>query len=257
MIFYYTGTGNSLFAARKLLYRGEQLVNMAEACQNHEFVYQIPTHERVGFVYPELCGAVPETVCEFVKQAILNNVRYVFAVVTCAGERAMSAQILEDLLAERFLPLQYANFVTMPNNALIYADVQTDEKAAAILKTAEQRLGTIREELRKHPIHPADRRFLPKITRRIYPVATATKKFFADENCIGCGICAKICPSKAIEMQNGMPVWVKSHCDLCVGCINRCPKQAIQYGKSTKNRTRYVNPVLKQAAAPTDTSEEA
>ena len=256
MIFYFTGTGNSLFAARKLLYRGEQLVNMAEACQNNQFVYQIPTHERVGFVYPELCGAVPKTVCEFVKRAILNNVRYVFAVVTCGGKRAMSAQILEDLLAEQFLPLQYANYVTMPNNAVIYTDVPTDEETAKILKAAEQRLGTIREELRSHPIHPADRRLLPKITKRLYPVATMTKEFSADDNCIGCGICAKNCPSGAIEMQDGKPVWTKKTCNLCVSCINRCPKQAIQYGKGTRKRRRYINPVQK-ASSEEAAAEEA
>ena len=248
MIFYFTGTGNSLFIARKLLYRGEQLVNIADALKNGELVYQIPTHERVGFVYPELCGTVPETVQTFIQKAILNNVRYVFAVVTCAGSRAMSGQTLEDLLRARFLPLQYADFVTMPNNAMIYTEVQDDEKSAKILKAAEQKVAVMREELRKHPIQPADRRFLPKLCDFIYPFATSTKHFFADEDCIGCGLCAKNCPSRAIEMQDGMPVWVKSRCDLCVSCINRCPKKAIQYGKKTKKRRRYLNPVLKKPA---------
>lgn len=256
MIFYYTGTGNSLFVARKLLYKNEQLVNIADALNKGELVYQIPMHERVGFVYPEYCGSVPETVREFVGRVILNNVRYVFAVVTCAGVRAMSAQILEDLLRERFLPLQYADFVTMPNNALIYGEVQSDEKAAEMIKAAEQKIGVMREALRKHPIQPADLRFLTKITRRLYPMVNLTKKFYADENCIGCGFCAKNCPAKAIEMQDGMPVWTKAHCDLCMGCINRCPKQAIQYGKKTKNRRRYVNPILRQKMPDTDNSEE-
>ena len=31
----------------------------------------------------------------------------------------------------------------------------------------------------------------------------------------------------------------------CNGCINRCPVSAIQYGKKTASRGRYVNPVLK------------
>ncbi|MBR4550355.1 MAG: hypothetical protein IKO83_10630 [Oscillospiraceae bacterium] len=33
-------------------------------------------------------------------------------------------------------------------------------------------------------------------------------------------------------------------CSGC-GCINRCPVSAIQYGKRTVDRGRYVNPVLK------------
>jgi ferredoxin len=31
----------------------------------------------------------------------------------------------------------------------------------------------------------------------------------------------------------------------CLACINRCPVKAIQYGSSTRRRTRYENPVLK------------
>ncbi|MGI5933052.1 MAG: 4Fe-4S dicluster domain-containing protein, partial [Eubacterium sp.] len=33
-----------------------------------------------------------------------------------------------------------------------------------------------------------------------------------------------------------------SHCTKCSACINRCPVQAIQYGKRTKKRPRYVHP---------------
>lgn len=31
MVFYFTGTGNSLFAAKRLLFEGEKLINIADA----------------------------------------------------------------------------------------------------------------------------------------------------------------------------------------------------------------------------------
>ena len=46
-------------------------------------------------------------------------------------------------------------------------------------------------------------------------------------------------------MTDGRPVWTKNKCLKCCGCINRCPVSAIQYGKRTASRGRYVNPVLK------------
>ena len=73
----------------------------------------------------------------------------------------------------------------------------------------------------------------------------STKAFYADEKCIGCGKCASICPAGTIEMIDGHPAWTKSKCLKCCGCINRCPVSAIQYGKKTASRGRYVNPVLK------------
>ena len=58
-------------------------------------------------------------------------------------------------------------------------------------------------------------------------------------------VTGSICPIDAIELQNGKPVWVKKHCTQCLGCINRCPVQAIEYGKDTPGRRRYVHPDLR------------
>ncbi|MFQ7798375.1 MAG: 4Fe-4S binding protein [Coprobacillus cateniformis] len=33
-----------------------------------------------------------------------------------------------------------------------------------------------------------------------------------------------------------------NHCTHCMACISRCPKGAIEYGKKTKDRIRYVCP---------------
>ena len=66
-----------------------------------------------------------------------------------------------------------------------------------------------------------------------------------DDTCIACSKCEANCPAGAIRMENGRPVWAKKKCLKCCGCINRCPVAAIQYGKKTAARGRYVNPVLK------------
>ena len=86
---------------------------------------------------------------------------------------------------------------------------------------------------------------LGKVWLAAYHACMGTKPFRADEKCIGCGKCASICPSGAIEMVGGRPKWTKNKCLKCCGCINRCPVSAIQYGKRTIHRGRYVNPVLK------------
>ena len=245
MIFYFTGTGNSLHAARKLLYKGEQLVDMAKALEDGALSYQLSEGERVGFVYPEYCGTFGATVREFVSKLELQGFRYVFALITCAG-KGVSGGELRKLLESRGIPLHYADFVVMPSNCVTFFDVPGEEKAAEILQKAEAYLAELREELRSHPVDPPKQSLHTAMIAKTYVFANGTKKYFADDRCIGCGLCAKNCPSHAIEMQNGGPVWVKPHCDLCCGCINRCPVQAIQYGKGTKNRRRYVHPDLKK-----------
>ena len=72
-----------------------------------------------------------------------------------------------------------------------------------------------------------------------------TSNFCVEDCCIGCGLCAKKCPVQAIRMQNAKPVWVKEKCVMCLGCLHRCPRFAIQYGSRTKNHGQYTNPNVK------------
>ena len=46
---------------------------------------------------------------------------------------------------------------------------------------------------------------------------------------------------ETIAMAEGRPVW-QGHCVQCLACLHRCPVTAVQYGKKTANKGRYVNP---------------
>ena len=46
-------------------------------------------------------------------------------------------------------------------------------------------------------------------------------------------------PLNNINMVDGKPVWGNT-CIHCSACINRCPKLAIEYGKKTIGKNRYV-----------------
>ena len=45
--------------------------------------------------------------------------------------------------------------------------------------------------------------------------------------CIGCGECFRICPAKAIEMKNNLPVIDRSKCIYCFCCQEFCPEGAM------------------------------
>ena len=55
--------------------------------------------------------------------------------------------------------------------------------------------------------------------------------------CIGCGICAKNCPTQNIKIEDGKAV-ASSKCTMCYRCINHCPKQAM----TLLGKTLYVQP---------------
>jgi len=245
MIFYFTGTGNSLAAAKKLLVQGEQLISMTQALQEGTCSYTVRKGERVGFVYPEYCSSLGGSVLRFIRQLQLENVGYVYAVATCGGNRSKSAGLLKRELKKRGIPLHNAFFVSMPNNAVTYFAVPSEDEAKKILEGVNPQILKIREaishrESRSIPVGIGD-----YVSQKIYQLATTTKPFRVEDSCIGCGLCEKNCPVQAIRLEDGKPVWVKSHCDQCTACINRCPVHAIQYGKKTKDRGRYVHPLLR------------
>lgn len=66
------------------------------------------------------------------------------------------------------------------------------------------------------------------------------KKFWADEKCISCKKCEKICPAGNISVNEN--VEFGDRCYLCMRCIHQCPVEAIQIGKSTIDKFRWKGP---------------
>ncbi|HAM68008.1 MAG TPA: hypothetical protein DCP68_00115 [Ruminococcus sp.] len=244
MIFYFTGTGNSLAVAKQLALEGEALIDMAKARNSGQFTYVRQKKERVGFVFPVYCGTLPTVVYDFVQSLDLQGKGYTFAVVTCGGDRSSCAGLLADELKKHGIPLHYAETVPMPNNAITVMQTCTPEQERSQLEKGAEMLSEVRRALAEKRIRPVRSSRMARMMLTLYRKCAVTRLFFTEDSCTGCGLCARNCPEQAIRMKEGRPVWVKPHCSHCSGCINRCPAKAIQFGKKTAARRRYVHPDL-------------
>lgn len=240
MVFYFTGTGNSLYAAKKILNaEGGALINMAQdRDMPHEYAL---SGESVGFVFPVYFYTVNDVVAEFVQKLKITGAGYTYAVITCGGSIGGAGALLKEMLAERGIKLDAVYSVVMPDNAMLYYNISDAETAEKELQKADAVLDGIIADIAAKKPTDFGTAAVSKMSRGIYHAFSSTKKFTATDKCISCGKCAQNCPDKAIVMENGRPKWIKAKCTTCLACINRCPAAAIQHGKKTEKRNRYEN----------------
>ncbi len=258
MIFYFSATGNSLWVAKQLGERlGEQLVSINNVLQSEKpvFEYTLSPNERVGFVFPVHSWGPPTLLLKFLKQLNLNGYagQQVFAVCTCGDDAGCTRQLFDKHLKEKGLRLNSCHTVQMPNTYILlpFFDVDSNEVEKKKLENANNEV----EQISKAIIEKKENKYLyikgfaSKIkSYLIYPLFAkytyGPSKFYANANCIHCGLCEKFCPNRNIIMKEHNPVWLQQ-CVQCLACIHRCPVRAIEYGKITKKKGRYQNPELK------------
>lgn len=252
MIFYFTGTGNSYHVAKELQEATEErLISIAEAVKKKQYEYKASTKERIGFVFPVYYWGLPTIVEEFVKRLQIKHGKgnFVYTVVTCGASIGMTMRRMEKLLHKKGLSLDSGYSIRYPDNYIILYDVPTKEEQEQQLTDAAPVLEDIREEIvtRKKGILRITRGKAPHLLSGIlhfyYRKNRKTTSFYANADCTGCGLCSRICPTGCITMKEISPEWGKE-CTQCLGCINRCPTAAIQYGRKTEKRSRYVHPDL-------------
>jgi NAD-dependent dihydropyrimidine dehydrogenase PreA subunit/flavodoxin len=250
IIYYFTGTGNSLAVAEGLCRRlGEcELVPVALAARTPGPVF--PEADRVGIIAPVYFSGLPSIVAEFSRFLDLSKVPYTFAVMTLGSSGGTAAlHQLDRILAEgpgkRGLDAGFT--VKMPGNYILMYGPRKKELIERTLTDAGLWVEAI-ATLVQGNIHqkPSAGLFGSLIHRMIYPrfiagVHEADRKFTVDDRCTSCGRCAEVCPVENIRLEEGRPVWLH-HCEQCMACIQLCPAEAIQAGKKTEKRGRYHHP---------------
>ncbi len=104
-----------------------------------------------------------------------------------------------------------------------------------------------------------------KTACRMYPVVpreweerTRGSVGITVEDCIGCGICARACPTKAIDVDKKEGKWAikRMQCIQCSACVDNCPKTCLTMENlyTLPNTEKVVDvfdiPTKKEASAP-------
>ena len=251
MIFYFSATGNSKYAALKIAATTEEEpVAISDCLKSRKFIFEISDQERIGFVTPTYFLGLPSVVIEFLEKLELRMPGqyhpYIYHVATFGTTTGQVGKTVDEFLNKKRLSLGGRFSVQMPDTWTPVFNLTDKEKIKRINDRAEKQIAEAAEKIKQELVGDFSRRKLPmaavKLYYPLYERQRETKHFTVDDRCIGCGLCAKKCPAGAIEMQGDRPVWVREKCALCLGCLHRCPQVAIQYGKKTKKHGQYLNP---------------
>ena len=248
VIYYFSGTGNSLSAAKTLAGTlGDcELVPVQSLAGQGEIR---PGAERAGIACPVYFAGLPVMVAKFAARLDCSQVKYTFALLTYGGSGSSSAlrQLDGIMKGSHGRGLDGAFSVKMPGNYILMYGSPSGEKQAEILASAGHELKAVaasvgRCEPREIPKSLTGRLFHALFYSRFAAGAHArAKKFSVNDACTSCGTCVKVCPAGNIELVDGRPSW-DDRCEVCCACIHLCPAHAIQAGTGTKKRPRYRNP---------------
>jgi ferredoxin len=245
VIFYYTGTGNSLWSARRLAEKlgGAKLLPMKDTG-----LFAAGDADALGFVFPVHMWGIPGPVLNFLEKIALKPGVYCFALAVNAGQVSRTLLQLRGVLARRGVALAAGYSIALPSNYIPWGGPGTEKRRNNLFRQAREKIdeagdfiaGKNSGKVEKGPLW--QRILFTAIYQMTFKqVKTMDKGFWCDDRCNACGICVTICPAQNIVLTAGKPVWQHA-CEQCLACIQWCPRESIQYGKKTPAYERYHHP---------------
>lgn len=249
VIFYFSGTGNTRWAAKKMSEKlGDcELINIAEYDYRDRVIAK-----RVGIMFPVYFWGIPNIIKEFIKQVRIDGKPYLFEVHTMGGYDGITVLQMTKLLADRHLNLDASYRFKLVNNCIVnerFFTIPEEKGVRKLFEKAEKSMNQYVKKIFAKENHFYKEPIIYKLWHKTGFNLNETegalnpergKNFELSNRCTGCGTCESTCPVKNITIKDGKPEW-ENHCEYCLACIHACPKEAINYGTS-KGRKRYHFP---------------
>ncbi|NQT26672.1 4Fe-4S binding protein [candidate division KSB1 bacterium] len=257
LIYYFSGTGNTEWVARKLARRFHTFghTTIVLSCESlYEEYLEPELSDMVGLLFPVHSSYPPKIFRDLIRRLppVINQP--LFAITTSgymAGDTAWKA--VQPLKAIGYDPVVLEN-VIMPNNyhspPMNIRPVTLPAKIPKILNRAAKQIDQIAIRIQKTQRRLRGKelfnRFLGMQQRWSFRTfeSRVNQGFHADGSCTQCGWCVKYCPFKNIQLSKDRVLFL-DRCILCMRCYSFCPVNAIQIihlSKNGKPTRRYSGP---------------
>ena len=240
VIFCYSGTGNCLDMAKNIAKSlGDTDIIMM---RRYPAVTDVREAKRVGFIFPCYGGGLPGHVERYLHDIKVSPDAYTFAINQSAAYKGEGLRKLNELI-----PLDYWAAVThqctciwlfphdlmLPKMGAVEAQARSEHFAEKFARDIKAGVKSDRK-VPKAYVNTAEHAAWASIARR------KGQDLKANDKCVMCGTCAKVCPVGNIRYA-GKAVVFSDKCISCCACVQYCPQEAINFGKITEKRERYHN----------------
>ncbi len=260
IIFYFSGTGNSLRVA-KIIAQKIKNVNLISIKADLSDV-DLSHAETVGFVCPVYEWDIPKPVKTFIENLRVPPEAYVYAVVTYVLVRGRCFETIAEILKQKGVQLSYAKAIkSVGSECIAYEPFPSPKKRLPKTDKAASKAGleiSARKKRRIPKMSPFLKLLYKPLMQPFIDVQHEFDKgFCTNDHCVSCKLCERICPLQNITFENGKPVW-NNKCIGCNACVVYCPNKAISFETPEAyraldniitrrlglpdDRTRYHNP---------------
>jgi len=251
IIYYFSGTGNTLFAGEKIqdCLKKNGISAELKAIDKIDSVQSQGKYDFIIIGTPVYAFYPPKLVIDFVKSLPAVKGKPAILFCTCGGMPGMTLKYIRNLLKKKGYDVIYESSYMFPDNVnfLFGRNLEDEKEMSGKISLAKEKIGedikSILSCKRSYvKVNFATVIFSGVINFFFSKFALNNVKWIADNRCIFCGVCEMNCPTKNIVVKKDKRiVRFGKNCCFCTRCYNFCPVKAIQYkklGKTEKFR-RY------------------
>jgi ferredoxin len=248
-IYYFSGTGNSLFVARELQKKIPDSAIIPIVSLLHKDVIQT-NGKTIGIIFPCHALTIPIAVKQFVRKIDVQSSEYIFAIATRYGTVFRGFDIIEKLLKKKnkhldsqFIlnmchneaPRSEKNYIVPSESDILQIEttvLQKIDQISNVIKTQSSVIEKDSNVIIESSSNPIIGFLIEKSVvfgMNISEYIGGVNYFYHDNKCNGCGICEKVCLSRKIKIEEKEPIWQKDVlCYMCFACLNYCPQKSVQ-----------------------------
>lgn len=240
IVFYFTATGNSLYAAKQF---SDTPLSIPQVLKSDQRLFEA---DEIGIVFPDYRAFAPQMVQRFLQEVTLKA-PYLFSIITFGNYDCNVIESWNKFAIEHDVHFNYITSIKMVDNYLPVFDmaeqIKMDKQEEAQLQQAvsdvlqeKNHIPTLTEEERQQCLRVLQR--VPEL----FPISSEELLQVNKSSCNGCGFCTKVCPRKNFSLTE-KGVEHTGDCEFCLACIQNCPQKAIVLKRGERHKeARFRHP---------------